>query len=111
MDANTYVEPELNWVRGGHATRVLVSTSDATALRVIIRNGGTPNRITTSAGDRHETYELGAWETRELSVTLVPGQEVVPVTVMPERGFVPADVEPGSTDTRVLGCTMTVVLD
>jgi len=111
MDENTFVEPELNWVRGGHATRVLVSTGDATALRVIVRNGGVANRIVTSAGDRYETYDLDAWETRELSVAVVPGEGVVPVTVTPERGFVPAEVEPGSNDTRVLGCTVTVVLD
>ena len=36
---------------------------------------------------------------------------LIPVSIAPDGGFVPAEVEPGSTDRRLLGCTVTVELD
>ena len=111
LDQNTYVEPEHNWVRGGDASRMLVSPGPAARMRVVVRNGGADNRITVTVGNLSETFAVRAWETRELAVSVADGEALLPVRVATEDGFVPAEVEPGSTDTRRLGCTVTVLLE
>lgn len=114
MDLHTFVEPENNWVQGGQVSELRVSPADAKTLRVVIRNGGVDNRIVVTAGATTETLTLAAWETRELVVPVAVGDgdaALVPVLVAPETGFVPAEVDPGSTDRRLLGCTVTVELD
>ena len=114
MDLNTFVERDNNWVQGGQVSELRVSPADATAMRVRIRNGGADNRIVVTVGEQTETLTLAAWETHELVVPIPVADEgsvLVPVLVAPETGFVPAEVDPGSTDRRVLGCTVTVELD
>ena len=111
MDRNTFVEPDINWVRGARVSELLVAPADASRMRVVIRNGGADNRIGVTVGDQTEQLELAAWETRELALSVSSGGALIPISVHPEGGFVPAEVEPGSTDTRLLGCQVTVVLE
>ena len=111
MDPNTFVEPETNWVQGGRVSELLVSPADAGQMRVVIRNGGADNQMAVTVGDQVELFELAAWETRELAVPVSPGGDLIPVSVHPDGGYVPAELEPGSTDTRFLCCTVTVILD
>ena len=111
MDLNTFVEPNINWVRGARVSELLVSPADSSRVRVVIRNGGADNRITVTAADHTEQLDLSAWETRELELPVPPGGDLIPISIHPEGGFVPAEVESGSTDTRLLGCQVTVVLE
>ena len=111
MDPNTLVEPEANWVQGGRASELLVSPADAGRMRVVIRNGGADMRMTVTLGDQVERFELAAWDTRELAAPVPPGGELIPISVHPDGGYVPAEVVPGSTDSRFLCCTVTIILD
>ena len=112
MDLNTFVEPETNWVQGAHVSELLVSLADAATMRVRIRNGGADNRIVVTVGEQTQTLMLAAWETSEVVIPVVAGgPALIPVSIAPDGGFVPAEVEPGSTDRRLLGCTVTVELD
>jgi hypothetical protein len=112
MDLNTFVEPETNWVQGAHVSELLVSLADAATMRVRVRNGGADNRIVVTVGEQTQTLMLAAWETSEVVVPVVAGgPALIPVSIAPDGGFVPAEVEPGSTDRRLLGCTVTVELD
>ena len=111
MDQNTFVEPNINWVRGARVSELLVSPADATRMRVVIRNGGADNRIAVTVGEHAEQLDLVAWETRELPLSVPLGGELISIRVHPEGGFTPAEVDPGSTDTRLLGCEVSVVLE
>ena len=111
MDLNTFVEPDINWVQGARVSELLVSPADASRLRVVIRNGGAANQIAVTVGDHAEQLDLGAWETREVAVPVPPGGGLIPISIHPEGGFVPADVDPGSTDRRLLGCQVSVILE
>ena len=111
MDLNSFVEPDINWVRGGYPSEFLVSSADATRMRVVIRNGGVDNRIVVRVGDLAEQLDLVAWETHQVDLPVSPGGELISMSIHPEGGFVPAEVEPGSTDTRRLGCQVTVFLE
>jgi hypothetical protein len=46
-----------------------------------------------------------------LDLLVPPGYEFVPIPVHPEGGFVPADLEPGSIDTRLRGYQISVFLE
>jgi hypothetical protein len=111
MDLNTFVEPDLNWVQGARVSELVVSPADASRVRVVIRNGGADNRIDVTVGDHAEQLDLAAWETREVVLPVPPGGELIPIRIHPEGGFVPADVDPASTDTRLLGCQVSVILE
>ena len=111
MDLRTFVEPELNWVQGAQVSELLVSPADAGLIRVVIRNGGAQNRVAVTVGDHAEQLELAAWETREVVLPVPAGGRLIPISVHPEGGFVPAEMEPGSTDVRLLGCQISVVLE
>ena len=111
MDLNTFVEPDLNWVQGAHVSEWVVSPADASRMRVVIRNGGADNRIGVTVGDHAEQLDLAAWETREVVLPVPSGGELIPIRIHPEGGFVPAEVDPGSTDTRLLGCQVSVILE
>ena len=111
MDLNTFVDPEVNWVQGARVGEMWAAPAGAARMRVVIRNGGVDNRIAVRVGDEAHEIELAAWETRELVVPVPDGTALVPIRVAPETGFVPAEVEPGSTDNRVLGCAVAVVLE
>ena len=88
-----------------------MTPAGADQVRVTVRNGAAENRISVSAGAHQEALELSAWETREIRVPVPAGADAVALRIAPETGFVPAEVEPGSTDRRVLGCTVTVTLE
>ena len=111
MDLNTFVEPDINWVLGAGVSELMVAPADAARMRVVIRNGGADNRIAVTVGAYAEQLDLAAWETREVALAVPFGGELIPISVHPEGGFVPAEVEPGSTDTRLLGCAVTIVLE
>ncbi len=111
LDLFTYVEPENSWVQGGRASEWLVAPGDAETVRLTVRNGGVANRIQVTAGSSSETLELEAWEARDVLVPLGDDDRLVPVRLAPDTGFVPAEVDPGSTDRRMLGCTVSVSLE
>ena len=111
MDLNSFVDPEINWVRGERVSEFLVSPADATQMHVVIRNGGVDNGIAVTVGDHAERVDLAAWETHRLAFPVPPGGELIPISVHPEGGFIPSEVEPGSRDTRLLGCQVSVILE
>ena len=111
MDLNSFVEPEITWVRGKRVSQFLVAPGDATQMRVVIRNGGVDNGIAVTMGGHAEQLDLVAWQTHPLVFPVPPGGELIPVSVHPAGGFVPSEVEPGSSDTRLLGCQVSVILE
>ena len=111
MDLNSFVEPDINWVRGGYPSEFLVSSADATRMRVVIRNGGVDNRIVVRVGDLAEQLDLVAWETHQVDLPVSPGGELISMSIHPEGGIRTGRGRAGSTDTRRLGCQVTVFLE
>ncbi len=104
MDRHSYPEGGVFWTRGTEAADVVAVTAGASRLDLVLHVG--PNEGVmglTVAGQPHDT-PLKANETLRLSFDVPAGATEVPIRVQAPRSFRPIDAEPGSTDTRTLGC-------
>jgi hypothetical protein len=86
-------------------------------LQLELRAGAADTEITARVGDREVTVPVAADRRAAIVISLPPGfpnKHARPVespgpsyiwmlTLESSAGFVPADLEPGSTDTRLLG--------
>jgi hypothetical protein len=97
------MEPAGTWVRAGaFADFIIVPDPDA-RVRLFIRNVGAVNRVRVDGSSWKEQLALSAGEERLLEVPGDAGR-FVSVRVTSETGARPADVDPNSTDRRLLGC-------
>lgn len=111
-DGGTYPEAQGFWVRGEAVAAVSIVGADGRLDRPVtlrLRNGPGPNvvRVVTLAGET--TLTMKASESTLIEVTPAPLDGSVRLTIFPANGFVPARIEPGSRDQRVLGCWVEVV--
>jgi hypothetical protein len=108
-DAVAYSEPDGFWVRGRARLRTTLAdganSNDATALQV--HSGARPNTVTFSTPRWSERLELVPGVTREVRVPSVPHERLVSLTITTTSGFVPAELQPGNGDRRLLGCWIT----
>jgi hypothetical protein len=106
------------WLRGRSAAQFLVRTDrPVSRLQLELRAGAADTEITARVGDREVTVPVAADRRAAIVISLPPGfpnKHARPVespgpsyiwmlTLESSAGFVPADLEPGSTDTRLLG--------
>jgi hypothetical protein len=68
---------------------------------LLVRNGAVPNRVRLTAAAWTVTLDLTPGEERSIDVPTVAGRAWLQTTS--EAGFRPHDVDPGSSDVRVLG--------
>ncbi len=111
-DGGTYPEAQGFWVRGEAVAAVSIVGADGRLdgpVTLRLRNGPSANvvRVVTLAGET--TLTLKPSESRLLDVEPTPLDGSVRLTIFPAAGFVPARIEPGSRDQRVLGCWVEVV--
>ena len=108
LDAGTFQERERWWIRGDETASFLVSPSGGRRLSVSVRRGAVGGDTDVSLADVRETGHLPARRQRDVSIDLDGTEVVVPVSVHCSGGFRPVDHNPRSTDTRYLGCEVTV---
>ncbi|HUF47855.1 MAG TPA: hypothetical protein VMM93_08555 [Vicinamibacterales bacterium] len=100
-DRQVFVEPGGFWVRGSSEAGVhLLRESGPGVVQVVLRNGGSTNRVAVSIDGRREEWELAASEERRLDVPVGAGG--VRLRVHSTNGFRPSD-DAGSDDRRFLG--------
>lgn len=111
-DETVYPEPTGFWVRG----RSTLHTTFALPANA----GGRPGvRLTLHGGDLEGAvrFETPAWRTRvalrpgersEVTIPALPDQQLLPVRIVTETGFVPAE-HGSSADRRLLGCWIEVL--
>jgi hypothetical protein len=112
-DAVAYSEPDGFWVRGRARLRATIAATIAagaesdemTALQV--HSGARPNTVTFSTPRWSERLELVPGVTREVRVPSIPHERLLPLTITTTNGFVPAEIQPGNGDRRLLGCWVT----
>jgi hypothetical protein len=111
VNGGAYPERGIFWTRGTGVARLRVAPAGASTLVLTLHVGPSATTVDVRVGDIVHRLPLAAEETRELRVILPPGQPDVPVEVKADRAFVPAQVDPSSTDTRQLGCQVRLVLE
>jgi hypothetical protein len=102
LDDAAFVEGAGWWV-GGRATAAIVldRPRSITPGALLVRNGAVPNRVRLTAAAWTVTLDLTPGEERSIDVPTVAGRAWLQTTS--EAGFRPHDVDPGSSDVRVLG--------
>jgi hypothetical protein len=106
-----YPEPASFWTRGQEEAEVLVMTPNASHLRVVFMCGPKGGPVRLRVGSLNLDRELAPDAADMARVPLAPGQTLVPVTIKAPSGVRPADRDPGSTDTRLLGCRVEIRLE
>jgi hypothetical protein len=101
VTGRAWVEPAGLWTGGGQPVR-LVSSGREALVRARIRQGAVGGPVRVSAGAWREARELAAGESWDIDVPGRPGRDVA-FTVEAPGGFRPAEHDPTSGDTRLLG--------
>jgi hypothetical protein len=108
VDDNAYPEGGIFWTRGTSGAEVLIATAGAPALNLTLHAGPLHGTVRLTIDGHPRDVALGSGETRVVSVPIRPEASYVAVRVQSPGAFRPADVERGSTDTRLLGCQVRV---
>jgi hypothetical protein len=102
LDGIAWVEPDGIWVGRGANTEFVIAPDPQAPIRLFVRNGAMDNSVTLESGTWHDHLVLRPGEERvvEVPVRAGPGTQL---TVLSADGFRPADVDPKSSDDRLLG--------
>lgn len=112
LDDNAFFreDDDAFWIRGDRRADLLAKAAEPIlALRVGLQAGPVPVSGTVRQGWRRQPFSLQPGEAVTLSFDTgggfpyEDGTRVVTFSVSVDGGFVPAQLEPGSTDTRFLG--------
>jgi hypothetical protein len=109
MDDNAFAEPQGFWVAGGHRARVVVA-GGVEPRRLLLRNAPVENLVRIEVDDGAYRQELCLRPAEETTIALPhTNADDVVVAIRSAHGFRPAQVDPGSGDTRYLGCWVELV--
>jgi hypothetical protein len=103
-------EPTGFWTHGRATTRVSVAALAGTPTTVDadVRCGPIANQVTLRMPGWTEQFAIEPGGSHHVSIPLLSqaslSSRLAPLDVIVRDGFVPADVDPASTDRRVLGC-------
>lgn len=95
------------WVRG-RATAILTIVRDVQPLTLSLRAGPVPVTVRLDWGGSSSEVRLTAGQEQEIVLPAATAR-AQQLRVTSSNGFVPAEIEPGSRDRRVLGCWLRLV--
>jgi hypothetical protein len=112
-DGDSNPETDGLWVKGRSTTRltILKPSDSQTSVMLAIHSGARPNSATLQTRDWSERIELVPGMTRKMAVPSNAGEPFIPLSVTTSDGFVPADIDKGSKDRRLLGIWITFIRD
>ena len=112
-DSLAYPEPAGFWIKGRAAARMTmlkVEESDAGVL-LAVHSGARPNVVTVTTPHWSQKLDLVPGVTQRVLIPSTAGDRFIPLTIASTDGFVPAEVEPGSRDRRLLGAWIAFIPD
>src|SRR5436190_7768493 len=105
---DAYMEQSGAWVAGERSGEFVIAPDVhdgvAGSIHLFVRNRPIDNRVTLGAGPWREELTMRPGEERMVDIPIPRGRSAVPLRVTSARGARPTTFEPGSTDTRFLGC-------
>ena len=104
MGGRAYVERQGTWVAGGSSADFVVSPDDGVRVRLFVRNPPVENQITLESDTWREQLVFKPGEERTLTLPVSTDTGAAWIRVSAAHGARPTQFEPGSTDTRFLGC-------
>ncbi len=111
-DESTYPERGGFWVRGRTRAQVSVVSQTgrlSTDVTLRLRSGPIANTVVVEMPGGSRRVDLAPREAGDLRLSPTPLDGTLRLTFEPEKSFVPAEVDPGSRDRRLLGCWVEVV--
>lgn len=112
LDDRSFPEPEGFWVGGGRTSEVVLQAAEpggrmqaaaSGGTRLLIRNGPVQNHVALISGGWKVDATLAPGEERRVEVPMRQGRGAALLRISADAGFRPADVDPKSRDTRLLG--------
>jgi hypothetical protein len=104
-DERTYPEPKGFWMNGRASTVITVAPDrPAEHLTLRVHSGPHPNTLLLETPTWRTELDLPAEEIREAIIPLAGSFRPVRLRLTTSSGFIPAEVFPGSSDRRLLGC-------
>jgi hypothetical protein len=103
-DGSVFLEDPGFWVRGGRSVQLAVAPEDGERpLAMFVRNAAVSNLVQLEMNGETHTLQLQPREELTLPVPIDTNRPGALITIQSTSGFRPSEVEPGSTDTRLLG--------
>jgi hypothetical protein len=103
-DGSVFLEDPGFWVRGGRGVQLAVAPEDGDRpLTMFVRNAAVSNVVQLEMNGEAHTLQLQPREELTLPVPIDTNRPGALITIQTASGFRPSEVEPGSTDSRLLG--------
>ncbi|HVH57948.1 MAG TPA: hypothetical protein VM791_16905 [Vicinamibacterales bacterium] len=106
LDDRSFPEADAFWLGGGRSSSIVLQPDAGVAPTLFVRNAPAANTLTLEAGAWRAQVQLAAGEEREIQLPLTGSAMLVRLSAL--SGFVPAEVDPNSRDTRFLGVWLQV---
>jgi hypothetical protein len=107
---HVFPEPAGFWVRGGAALEAtFVRPGRPGPLKLTLHGGTAANVVRLATPVWSVSVNLVPGRTEDVEIPSMAGTDLLPVTIVPAGGFVPADTGGPTTDRRFLGCWVEVV--
>jgi hypothetical protein len=104
LDGDAYVEREGAWISGGRSARFAIVPDAGAPIRLFVRNAPVQNDVTLDGGAWRQTLSLRPREERMIDVPVAAARLGAVLRVTTSAGSRPSDLDPSTTDRRMLGC-------
>jgi hypothetical protein len=108
VDDNAFPEGGIFWTRGTARTEVLVATVGKPFVNLTLHTGPLRGAVHLVIDGKPREVEIGSGGTRVVSAPVRAGASYVALSIQSPGAFRPSEVDPASTDTRLLGCQVRV---
>jgi hypothetical protein len=110
LDDRTFPEGGVFWTAGTTRGDILVVPDGAQAIDLTLHVGPSGGTVHLAAANHDQTFAMESNATRTISVPVGPGAEYVRIAVWSAAAFRPAEVDPRSSDPRLLGVQVRVAV-
>ncbi len=104
VGGSAFVEPGGAWIQGGGQAEFVLAPDTDGPVRLLLRNAPVVDDVRLQSGEWRLDLHLAPGETREVEVPRPSGALGAQVSISTSSGFHPYQVDPHSTDHRLLGC-------
>jgi hypothetical protein len=110
MSGRAFMEPGGIWVEGGGTEDFVIEADRGVPVRLLVRTSPVANTVSLESDDWRQFLVLAPGEERLIPLPLAPlaPTDAMRLRVTVAHGARPTEFEPGSTDSRYLGCRIEI---
>jgi hypothetical protein len=111
VDDKAYPEGGVFWTRGTSRAQVFVVPAGGSKLALTVHAGLIAETVHLRINDTRRDLEMISGATMRLEFDVNPAALYIPLTVQASAAFRPSEVEPPSSDSRLLGCQVRIQIE